>query len=183
MGCVGNAEYMRWFWIIIYYGLASHLPKSTMPVFGSFNKWLRRQCCKRMFAECGNHLNVEQDVYVGNGRKIKVGDYVGLSNHIRIQNLNLTIGDEVMIGEYSMFIGGGHIFTDVNVPIGKQGTLPDSNLQICGNNWIGVHTIVLPGCKRIGYGAIIGAGSVVTKDVPDYAVVGGNPAKIIKIRK
>jgi acetyltransferase-like isoleucine patch superfamily enzyme len=42
---------------------------------------------------------------------------------------------------------------------------------------------VLPGCKRIGRGFIIGAGSVVTKDIPDYAIVGGNPARVIKMRK
>lgn len=49
--------------------------------------------------------------------------------------------------------------------------------------WIGARVIVLPCCKRIGHGAIIGAGSVVTKDVPDWAVVAGNPAKVIKLRK
>lgn len=43
--------------------------------------------------------------------------------------------------------------------------------------------IVLPGCKKIGAHSIIGAGSVVTKDVPDYAIVGGNPARILKMRK
>ena len=42
--------------------------------------------------------------------------------------------------------------------------------------------MILPGCKHIGKGVIIGAGSVVTKDVPDYAIVGGNPAKVIRIR-
>jgi acetyltransferase-like isoleucine patch superfamily enzyme len=41
----------------------------------------------------------------------------------------------------------------------------------------------LPGCSHIGKGVIIGAGSVVTKDIPDYAVMGGNPAKVLKYRK
>ena len=43
--------------------------------------------------------------------------------------------------------------------------------------------MVLPGCKRIGAHSIIGAGAVVTNDIPDYAIVGGNPAKVIKMRK
>ncbi|MFA6012030.1 MAG: CatB-related O-acetyltransferase [Desulfobacteraceae bacterium] len=48
--------------------------------------------------------------------------------------------------------------------------------------WLGANTIICPGCHRIGNGAVAGAGSVITKDVPDYAIVGGNPAKIIKMR-
>ena len=49
--------------------------------------------------------------------------------------------------------------------------------------WIGARVIVLPGCKRIGAHSVIGAGAVVTHDVPDYAIVGGNPAKVIRMRK
>jgi maltose O-acetyltransferase len=48
--------------------------------------------------------------------------------------------------------------------------------------WIGGHVIILPGV-HIGKGAIVGAGAVVTKDVPEYAIVGGSPAKVIKYRK
>ena len=61
--------------------------------------------------------------------------------------------------------------------------MPKTPLEIMGDNWIGARVIVLPGCKRIGYGAVIGAGSVLTHDVPDYAVMGGNPARVLKYRE
>ncbi len=62
-------------------------------------------------------------------------------------------------------------------------TNPITPLEICGDVWIGSRVIILPGCKRIGAHSIIGAGAVVTHDVPDYAIVGGNPAKVIRMRK
>jgi hypothetical protein len=60
--------------------------------------------------------------------------------------------------------------------------VPFSRLTIEHDAWIGDSVIITPGCQRIGLGAIVGAGSVVTKDVPDFAVVGGNPARLIKWR-
>lgn len=67
--------------------------------------------------------------------------------------------------------------------MGKQGNKPATPFYICSDVWIGVRVIVQPGCKRIGRCVIIGAGSVVTKDIPDYAIVGGNPARVIKSRR
>lgn len=69
----------------------------------------------------------------------------------------------------------------------KFGYLESDNLipsctEIGSDVWIGDSAIILPGCKTVGHGAIIGAGSVVTKNVPDYAIVAGNPAKVIKYR-
>ena len=66
-----------------------------------------------------------------------------------------------------------------------QDTIPldqDNPLSIGNDVWIGSRTTILPGCKRIGDGAIIGANSVVTKDVDDFAIVAGNPAKLLRKR-
>ena len=55
-------------------------------------------------------------------------------------------------------------------------------LEIGNDVWIGQNVTILPGCKKIGNGAMVGAGSVVTHDVPPYAIVAGNPAKILRYR-
>ncbi|MFJ5961868.1 CatB-related O-acetyltransferase [Pseudarthrobacter oxydans] len=57
-----------------------------------------------------------------------------------------------------------------------------TSISIGSDVWIGSNVTILPGCSTIGFGAVIGAGSIVTKDVPDFAVVVGNPARIISFR-
>lgn len=64
----------------------------------------------------------------------------------------------------------------------RNDTVPYGKLTIGNDVWIGQYALILPSCNSIGDGAVIGAGAIVTKNVPDYAVVVGNPAKIIKYR-
>lgn len=103
----------------------------------------------------------------------------------------------VSIGKYTSIAKGVRVFTQ-NHPIDHRSTHPyfyeckfnvvskdtlePGHTTIGHDVWIGQNAILLPGCKKVGNGAIIGAGAVVTKDVPDYAVIGGNPAKLIKYR-
>ena len=171
------------FYQILYYSIARHLPKSTMPLFGKMALRLRRWCCRHMFSKCGTELNVEQGAYIGSGRDFSVGNNVGIGKDFCSHNRIVTIDDCCMMGEGVLFLGGGHKFARVDIPIGMQGNEPKTPLHIAGDVWIGARVIILPGCRRIGHGAVIGAGAVVTKDVPDYAVVGGNPAKVLKLRK
>ena len=54
--------------------------------------------------------------------------------------------------------------------------------EIGNDVWVGHNVVILPGCKKVGNGAVIGAGSIVTHDVPPYSIVAGNPAKVINMR-
>jgi maltose O-acetyltransferase len=85
-----------------------------------------------------------------------------------------------MVAPNVMVLGGGHKFDRIDIPIGQQGNLPKSKLDICDDVWIGNRVIILGNMMRIGTGAIIGAGAVATKPVPSNCIVAGNPARIIR---
>ena len=178
---------MRKIYQLLYYTFAQFLPKSTTPVLGKVSKKLRAFVCRHLFQRDDAHraekLNVEQRAYFGKGIDFTVGSEVGLGKNFKSLNRVVVIDDYLMMGEDVLFLGGSHGCEQTDVPMGHQGSGDKTPLHIAGDVWIGARVIVLPGCKRIGHGAIIGAGSVVTKDVPDWAVMGGNPAKVLKYRK
>jgi acetyltransferase-like isoleucine patch superfamily enzyme len=110
---------------------------------------------------------------------------------------SLRIGAKTKIGRYCSFAGGIWRFNG-NHPMEFRSMHPyffrpefgyvqeemiTRNELVVGNDvWIGHNALILPNVQRIGDGAVIGAGSIVTRDVPDFAVVAGNPAKVIKYR-
>ena len=175
------------FFGFLYYGFARFLPKSTAPIVGELAKRIRSSICRRMFQKDDYHqchkLVVEQGAYFGSGKSFTVGNEVGLGKDFKSHNRIVTIDDYLMMGEDVLFLGGGHNMDRTDIPMSHQGSKEPTPLHIAGDVWIGSRVIVLPGCRRIGHGAVIGAGSVVTKDVPDWAVVGGNPAEVIRYRQ
>jgi maltose O-acetyltransferase len=173
---------MRKFYLVLYYGFGQYLPKSTRP-FGKLSMLIRRFLCKGIFESCGDKLVVENNAYFGNGKDFSLGNETALGANFKSSNRMVTIGNYLMMAEDVVFIGGGHDFSRLDIPMGHQPALAKTPLVIEDDVWIGARVMILPGCKHIGTGAIIGAGAVVTKDVPEYAIVGGNPAKVIKYRK
>ena len=173
--------------LLLYYGFARFLPKSTVPILGRASLMIRRFLCRQLFTKDDTHLcksiNVERGAYFGRGESFTIGNHVGLGKNFKSLNRIVTIDDYLMMGEDVLFLGGGHSFERTDIPMGYQKGKEPTPLHIAGDVWIGARSIVLPGCRRIGHGAIVGAGSVVTKDVPDWSVVGGNPAKVLKMRK
>jgi acetyltransferase-like isoleucine patch superfamily enzyme len=93
----------------------------------------------------------------------------------------LVIGNYVRIAPHVMIIGANHRFDDPDIPICKQG-LKMAPVIIEDNVWIGGRVNIICGIT-VGTGAVIAAGSVVTKDVPPFCVVAGVPAKVIKWRR
>lgn len=174
---------MRNLYLAIYYGIARFLPKSTAPVCGGLAHKIRASLCRRIFNGTCQRLNVEQGAYFGNGKNFTVGNYVGIGKNFKSLNRTVVIDDYLIMGEDVLFVGGKHDYSRTDIPMGAQKTETNTPLYIAGDVWIGTRAMILPGCERIGHGAVVGAGAVVTKDVPDWAVVGGNPARVIKYRK
>jgi len=100
-----------------------------------------------------------------------------------VEGSNVSIGDDVVIGAYSYFIGGGGYHSEErDVPFKQQGALCRGGVRVDDNVWIGSHVQLLDGVS-VGTGCIIGAGAVVTQRIDKYTVSGGVPAKTIKMRE
>jgi len=91
----------------------------------------------------------------------------------------IDIEDDVLLGTGVHIYSSNHKFSDPDVLISAQGHATKGKTVVKKGAWIGANAIVLPGLT-IGKHAVIGAGSVVTKNIPDYAVFAGNPAKFIR---
>lgn len=96
-------------------------------------------------------------------------------------NDQIHIGEHVMIAHAVSIRDTDHAYSDTTIPMSQQGILT-APIVIEDDVWIGHGATILKGI-RIGKGAIIAAGAVVTKDVPPYAIVGGVPAKLIRMRQ
>ena len=91
------------------------------------------------------------------------------------------VGDNVRIGPNLLISSSDHIFKERNILISKQGCKL-SKVIIKNNVWIGANVSIMSGVS-IGEGVVIAAGAVVTKDAPDYAVMAGVPARLIRLRE
>ena len=108
------------------------------------------------------------------GNSCFIGRRNFLSSGARIQ-----LGDYCLTGVDCHFLGADHVYTNPFVPYVSTGTTLDEVIEIGANCWLGASVTVLAGV-RIGFGSIIGAGAVVTRDVPPFSVAVGNPACVIK---
>lgn len=116
------------------------------------------------------------------GGYLKLGKRVGINHHVEIDySGGVEVEDDVWISQYVLI--ETHKHTIITRDLKKDQSILLNELTIGRDAWIGAYVVILPGVKKIGMGAVVGAGAIVTKDVPDYAIVAGNPAKFISSRK
>lgn len=128
----------------------------------------------RLGKRCVFQGSPDSTIIVGNRVTINDGCYL-------TSMFSITIGENTSIGEYTSIRDYNHKFDDPTISI-KDQDYYGTPIEIGKDCWIGRGCMILPGVV-IGDGVVIGANAVVTKDISSYSVVGGIPAKLIKMRK
>lgn len=132
----------------------------------------------------GDNVSIEKGVVISTSEKGKIiiGNNVYIGEYcVLTSNEEIEIGDNALISPHNDIVDFNHIYQDSKKPINQQGFVT-KKIKIEEDVWIGSGSKILMGVT-LGRGAVIGAGSVITKDVPPYHVVVGNPAEKIKVRK
>lgn len=159
----------------LYFGIGVKLKSSVQ---SERAKKVRYWMASRFVENCGKNVNFEHGAKFN--PELNIGDYSGVGVNCILSGRTY-IGSHVMMGPDCIMYSYSHAHDRLDVPMDQQGFEEPTPIHIGDDVWIGARVIVLPGVN-IGSHCIIGAGAVVTEDVPDYAIVGGVPAKIIRMR-
>ena len=142
---------------------------------------------KSELCSCGKNVSLPYDVNYY-GYNIDIGDNVSIGSQCLFMctRAKIVIGDHVIFGPRVSLITGNHRIDIVgkylsDVTDEEKREADDAPIIFQGDNWVGANATVLKGV-HVGFGAIIAANAVVTRDVPPYAIVAGNPARVIKMR-
>lgn len=118
--------------------------------------------------------NPTADLRLGDRVVVNVGAYLSGEG-------GLFLDDDVLVGPHAKLLSAGHVI-DGHDPIIARNPLTYAPIRVGVGAWVGAGAIVLQGVQ-IGAGAVVGAGAIVTDDVPAYAIVVGNPARLVRYRK
>ena len=152
-----------------------------LPRFSFFGA-LKSAVLRMLGAKVGKRVIFYPGLWIMPCKNLTIGDDVDLAYGVLITTGGgVKIGDRTMVGYRAQIISGGHIIPPKPERMFDAGDQYEP-VEIKNDVWIGGNAMILPGVT-IGEGAVVAAGSVVTKDVPPFAIVGGSPAKLIRNRE
>ena len=165
--------------LVIYYSFARFLPKShtCFNIGGA----VRYMLCKHIFKKCGKDVNIERGAWFGTGANLEIGDCSGIGINAHIPS-DTIIGKYVMMGPNCFILDVNHKIDDTDIPMALQGHSIRKTTIIEDDVWIGRSVSMTPG-RYISKGSVVAMNCVLTKDFPAYSIIGGNPSKLIKMRK
>lgn len=138
----------------------------------------RREILKQLLGGMGDNVWIEPPVHFVYGDHIHIGSGVFMNfNLVILDDLDVYIGDNVKIGPNVTITTTGH---PVHPELRKNGAQISFPVTIKENVWIGSNAVILPGIT-IGKNSVIGAGSIVTKDIPEDVVAVGNPCRVLRL--
>jgi len=150
-------------------------------------RWLTRRLAIHENVNYGHDFRVGRSVVISSAHKLMIGDWVSVGPRSIIQTSG-EIGDFCLIGMGVQIVGrDDHRISEVGSPVSMSTWIGERELEsrdsvIIGRDvWVGGGSTILSGV-RIGDGAIIGSASVVTKDIPPFAIAVGNPARVVAMR-
>ncbi|MBB1330209.1 acyltransferase [Pseudoalteromonas sp. SG43-1] len=166
--------------IAFYYFFLSKLPSARfIKTFSNIRVWYFKHVLK-VLEDNGNESMLANNIYIARATNLWIGSGCRINENVYIEQAE--IGRDVLIAPNVTILSRMHEFSRIDIPISMQGYKKQMKVYIEDDVWLGRNVIVMPGI-RIGKGAIVAAGSVVTKDVGDYTIVGGVPAKLIRTRQ
>lgn len=138
----------------------------------------RQALLKEMFAEIGTNCYIEPPFFSNwGGRNVHFGDNIYCNfNTTLVDDTHIYVGDNTMFGPNVIVATAGH---PINAELRSKGYQYNAPVRIGKNCWIGAGALIMPGVT-IGDDVVIGAGSVVTKDIPSGVVAVGNPCKVLR---
>jgi len=164
------------------FGTYSYLANLGNWILDLLPDFVRSLIFARLFGAYGKGVYIDYRCYFRYFRRVRLGNNVTINRGCRFfashafRDAEIRIGDNVAIAPEVCFFAAGHDHESL--------TLPDVAKSIVVGDyvWIGGRSIILPGVT-IGAGAVIGAGSVVCRDIPEWTIAVGNPARVVKPRK
>jgi chloramphenicol O-acetyltransferase type B len=158
------------------------IPSPLKPVRAA----VRRARTLRLQVVSGGKLSVGDNFAIGRGGRILSPNFFRAGDDVHIgmdfmTEVDVTIGSGVLVSSRVCFIGDDHEIAPAGTPLFTAGRKPGQHVRLEGDNLIGNGTIVL-GSVTIGYGAVVGAGSLVLRDIPPNTIYVGRPASFLRNR-